>query len=105
MIYLSINTVGDKYFLMTGLYLPEKFPLEGSTSVVSPRNIPPMKSMHGNNVVWLCAKYAVDANLFRLESSILTYKPEQHQGRGGSFLGEIYWGGTFREGVYLEPVF
>ena len=37
-----------------------------------PRNIPSMKSMHGNNVVWLCAKYAVDANLFRLESSILT---------------------------------
>ena len=28
--------------------------------------------MHGNNVFWLCAKYAVDANLFRLESSILT---------------------------------
>ena len=37
-----------------------------------PRNIPIMKSMHGKNVVWLCAKYAVDANLFRLESSILT---------------------------------
>ena len=51
---------------------PEYSPPEGSTRVVPRRNIPPMKSMHENNVVWLCAKYAVDANLFRLESSILT---------------------------------
>ena len=32
----------------------------------------PMKSMHLNNVIWLCTKDDVDTNLFRLESSILT---------------------------------
>ena len=31
-----------------------------------------MKNMHGNNVVWLYTKYAVEPNLFRLESSIIT---------------------------------
>ena len=40
---------------------------------IPPRNIPPMKSMHGNNVVWLCAKYAVDP-------SEANYKPEQRRG-------------------------
>ena len=59
-------------YMVTGIFPPGKFPKEGSTPVFPPRNIPPMKSMHGNNVVWLCAKYAVDANLFRLKSSILT---------------------------------
>ena len=39
---------------------------------IPPRTIPPIKIIHGNNVVWLCTKYAVDANLFQLESSILT---------------------------------
>jgi len=57
--------------------------------------------MHGNNVVWLCAKYAVDANLLQPRvlnpnESEATYKTEQR--RGG-----IYRGGTFRGGVYLEP--
>ena len=46
-------------------------PRKNSPRKVPSRNIPPMKSMHGN-VVWLCAKYAADANMFRLESSILT---------------------------------
>ena len=60
-------------------FLPDNFPPDNSPSPVTspPGHFPPgpfplMKSMHGNNVVWLCAKYAVDANLFRLESSILT---------------------------------
>ena len=39
---------------------------------IFPRKVPPMKSMHGNNVVWLCPKYAVDVNLFPLKSPILT---------------------------------
>ena len=66
------NWTGVGCVKVTGIFPPGKFSTEGSTPVVSPRNIPPMKSMHGNNVVWLCAKYAIDANLFRLESSILT---------------------------------
>ena len=55
------------YYLVTGIFPPGKFLPEHS-----PQNIPPMKKMHENNVVWLCAKYAADVNLFRLESSILT---------------------------------
>ena len=52
--------------------LPENSPRKVPPQLFPFRNIPSMKSMHGNNVVWLCAKYAVDANLFRLESSIWT---------------------------------
>ena len=51
---------------------PEYSPPENSPRKVPPRLFPPMKIMRGNNVVWLCAKYAIDVNLFRLESSILT---------------------------------
>ena len=55
------------------------------------------------------AKYAVDANLLKIESSILTRaKQATNQNnaaknqknirffRGGTFLGGIYRGGTFR---------
>ena len=46
--------------------------------------------MHGNNVVWLCAIYAVDANLFRLESLILTrVKRATNRNNVG---GNIPWG-------------
>ena len=51
---------------------PEYSPRKILPRLFPPRNIPTMKSMHGNNVVWLYAKYAVDANLFRFESLILT---------------------------------
>ena len=50
--------------MVTGIFLPGKFPPEGSTPAVSPRKIPSQRS--------LVAKYALDANLFPLESSILT---------------------------------
>ena len=83
---------------MTGIFSPEKFSPEGSTLVVTPRNIPPMKSMYGKYVVWLCTKYAIDASLFRLESSILT-RAKRSTNRnyvGGTFLVGIYRGGTFR---------
>ena len=58
--------------MVTGIFLPGKFPRKVLPRLFSPRNIPLMESMHGNNVVWLCEKYAADANLFRLKSSILT---------------------------------
>ena len=51
---------------------------------------PPMKSMHGNNVVWLCAKYAVDANLFRLESSILMRATNRDNVWGGEFTKDHF---------------
>ena len=38
----------------------------------SPRKVSPRMKPSDDSVVWLYAKYAVDANLFRLESSILT---------------------------------
>ena len=59
--------------------LPRLFP---------PRNIPPMKSMHGNNVVWLSAKYAVDV-------SEASYKPEQRRGEhsSGEYTGVERSGG------------
>ena len=71
--------------------------------------------MHGNNVVCLCSKYAVDANLFRLESSILTRAKRatnQNNLEGEHSLGEYTGversggnvpGGIFRGGVHLEP--
>ena len=85
---------------------PEYSPPENSPWKVPLRLFPPLKSMHGNNVVWLCAKYAfrepVPARVFNPNASKLNYKPEQR--RGGTFLGGIYRGGTFRGGVYLEPL-
>ena len=90
---------------------PENSPRKVPLQLFLPRNIPPMKSMHGNNVVWLCAKYAVDANLFRLKSSILTRakRATNRNNVGGNISwgnipgwtipGEIFRGG----GVYLEP--
>ena len=52
--------------MVTGILPPGKFPPEGSTiPVVSHPNIPPPTKPG-------FAKYAVDANLFPLESSILT---------------------------------
>ena len=56
-------------------------------------------------------KYVVDANLFPLESSILT-RAKRATNRNNAatnrknirlFRGGIYPGGTFRGGVYLEP--
>ena len=94
---------------MTGIFPPGKFPLESSTPVVSPPEHSPMKSMHGNNVVWLCAKYAVNANLYRLESSILTlvkWATNRNNVGGEHSLGEYTRversGGNFT-GVDLEP--
>ena len=85
-------------------------PPEGSTPVVSPRNIP-LHTKPG------FAKYAVDANLFPLESSILTRAKRATNRnnaaknqknirffRGGTFLGGICRGGTFRGGDCLEPI-
>ena len=57
-----------------------------------------MKSIHGNNVVWLCAKYAADVNLFELvpnpNASEASYKPEQR--RRGSDIGGSARGGSVR---------
>ena len=78
-IYFCFRIFAAKELLYCGFWCEQRpylgtviFPPEGFTPVVSPPEHSPMKSMHGNNVVWLCAKYAVDANLFRLDSSILT---------------------------------
>ena len=65
---------------VTGHFTPGQFPLALS----------PMKSIQGNNVVWLCTKYAIDANLFRLESPILTRaKRAINRNNVG---GEVPWG-------------
>ena len=74
-------------------------PSEDSRPVVSFPEHYPVKSMHGNNVVWLCAKYAVDVNLFRLESSILTRAKQptnRNNVRGEHSLGE--YSGVERSG-------
>ena len=63
--------------------------------------------MHGNNVVLLCAKYAVDANLFRLESPMLTRAKRTtslNNGGGGKCLGGIARGGNVREGIFHGDV-
>ena len=58
-----------------------------------PRNIPPIKIMHGNNIVSLCAKYAVDANLFRLESWLTRAKRATNRNNvGGEHSWEEYTG-------------
>ena len=99
------NLIGDRQIpprkIPPGRFHPGCFPPENST---------PMKPGY--------AKYAVDANLLKLESSILT-RAKRATNRnnaaknqknlrffgGGTFLGGIYRGGTFRGGVYLEPIF
>ena len=70
-----------------------------------------MKSMHENNVIRLCAKYAVDVNLFRLESSILTRakRATNRNNVGGEHSLEEYTGversgRNFPGGVCLEPL-
>ena len=62
--------------------------------------------MHGNNVVWLCSKYAVDANLFRLESSIKTRakRATNRNNVGGNIPGWNDPGGIHRGEVYLELI-
>ena len=57
-----------------------------------------MISMYGNNVVWLCAKYAVDANLFRLECPI-----RKNVGREVPW-GELPVGGSNRRGNARERI-
>ena len=88
-----------------GIFPPGKFAPEVSTPVVSPPEHSPLKSMHGNNIVWLCTKYAVDANLFPLESSILT-RAKRVTSRN-NIGGNIRWGNipgwNVPGGVYLEP--
>ena len=52
---------------------------------LSPRTIPPMKIIHGNNVVWLCAKYALPTRVPNPNASEASYKPEQRR-------EEVLWG-------------
>ena len=66
-----------------------------------------MKNIHGNNVVWLCAKYAVEAILFRLESSILMQakRATNRNNVGGKYLGgELPVGGSNRGGNVREGI-
>ena len=81
-----------------GIFPPGKFAPEVSTPVVSPPEHSPLKSIHGNNVVWLCAKYAVDMKLIRLESSILTRakRATNRNNVGGNIPGGTNRVGTFR---------
>ena len=57
-------------------------PLDNSLPVTFPQCI------HGNNVAWLWVKYAVDANLFQLESPILMRSTNWNV-RGKSHGGEL----------------
>ena len=74
----------------TGIFHPRKIPSGRFHPGCFPSGtFPPMKSIHGNNVVWFCAKYAVDANLSRLESSILTRakRATNRSNVGGEYTG------------------
>ena len=98
---------------MTGILPPGKFPLEGSTPVVSP----PEYSPH-EKYAWkqrclalreICRRRKpVPTRVLNPNASEASYKPEQR--RGGTFLGGIYrgrteLGGIVRVGVYLEPIY
>ena len=101
----------DIYTTLLCCWWPEYSPPENSSRKVPPQLFPPrnvsaMKSMHGNNVVWLCAKYVVKVNLFRLESLILMRTKRatnrNNVGGRGTFLGGIYRGGKFRGEFFGE---
>ena len=78
---------------MTGHFTPGQFPPALSPLDSSPPpDHSPMKSTHGNNVVWLCTKYAVDANLFRLAFQILTRVKRATKRNNVGGAGNIPWG-------------
>ena len=87
-----------KFFVNTAAEVPlMKITRLDSDGIFGDRNIPPPENSHLR--VPGFAKYAVDANLLRLESSILTRGTNGNnvatEKRGG--------GGIFRGRVYLEP--
>ena len=77
--------------------LPEKFPSEGSTPVVSPpEHSPPWI------LAWLCEicrwREPVPTRVLNPNANEASYKPKQRIYR------KTWGGGNFQRGVYLEPI-
>ena len=112
-IQASIVLRTNKNSVTTGVYPPENSPRKVPPRLFPPETFPPTKPGF--------AKYAVDENLFLLESSILT-RAKRATNRNTAAINRkkytVFWGvkitwgnipgwnvpaGIFWGGVYLEP--